>query len=59
MQMKMTSSNVVGAGPSSFIVRLTPRVPRGALVSNDISGGGVRGEGRKIEKRCVKIFPAQ
>lgn len=50
MQMKMTSSNVVGAGPSSFIVRLTPRVPRGALVSNDISRGGVRGEGRKIEK---------
>lgn len=50
MQMKMTSSNVVGAGPSSFIVHLTPRVPRGALVSNDISGGGVRGEGRKIEK---------
>lgn len=50
MQMKMTSSNVVGAGPSPFIVRLTPRVPRGALVSNDISRGGVRGEGRKIEK---------
>lgn len=56
MQMKMTSSNVVGAGPSPFIVRLTPRVPRGAVVSNDISGGGVKGGRAKDRKRCVKIF---
>ena len=46
--MKTTSSNVIGAGPSPFIVRLTPTVPRGALISNDIRVGGVRvGKGKR------------
>ena len=46
--MKTTSSNVIGAGPSPFIVRLTPTVPRGALISNDIRVGGVRvGKGER------------
>lgn len=53
--MKTTSSNVIGAGPSPFIVRLTPTVPCGALISNDLRVGGVRmGKGERYKKMRKK-----